>query len=345
MPPVQPSLRGSLLTGVSAIALSVSGSGAQSQSTSLGLPPTLTVWGEGALFKSGGSPFNVPSLPGLGAPYTSFSPRSGLEGAVGFDYRWPVQSWHFIFDFRYGKAKTARRGSSSSSSSTFSSFVPYYAYLATNVTNQRNANSSVATERESHLVADFMIGRDLGIGAAKPQLQFGIRIADLRASAQAQQNTLTSSTSTTFYSSGVGPRVVAGPTTTTTATSAFASWKSRFFGVGPRVAIAGGLPITGAWSFDYAGGIAGLIGNRTFDAAVSTSTGNSFLGYGNSTFVFNVDAMAAVSYALATNYKVSGGFRADYYRAALTTYSVNTGALQNMNRLFSGPFVRLTGAF
>src|SRR5450631_3801172 len=137
MPPVQPSLRGSFLTGASALALSVSASGSYGQTLPPSPPPKVTIWGEGALFWTGGPSFNIPSLPGLGAPYTPFHPKLGLEGAVGFDYQWPSQPWHFIFDFRYGRTKTAtaNSASSSSSSATSQSFVTVSGFSATNFTD------------------------------------------------------------------------------------------------------------------------------------------------------------------------------------------------------------------
>jgi hypothetical protein len=189
-----------------------------------------------------------------------------------------------------------------------------------------------------------MIGRDLGLGAVRPDVQFGVRVADLRAAGSAQINNQSILNSTTFYS-GSGGLIVVDQTTATTTTTAFASWKSRFFGIGPRAAIAGGIPISGAWSFDYGGGIAGLVGNRTLNASVSGATGNFATSQSGSAFVFNADAMAAVSYAFSAQFKISGGFRGDYYRAALSTFNVSTGALQNIDRLYWGPFVRLTGAF
>ncbi len=319
MPPVQPSLRASLLTGASAIAMSVSVSGAYGQTASASAP-LLTAWIEGASFRTGGGSFNVPTLPGVTEPFTAFDPRSGLGGAVGFDYRWASQPWHFVFDFRFGKSKTTTR--SSSSFQTFGSFsgVPL-----------TSSTSSTGTQRESHLVADFMIGRDMGFGANKIQLQVGIRVADLRAAAQVLQQG-----QTTFYSSGI----------ITTAQSASGSWRSRFFGAGPRAAIAGSIPIVGLWTFEYGGGLAGLLGDRLFDFAVTNSTGASFAGYSKSSvFVFNADASAALSYLFFPNFKVSSGVRADYYNSALTTYNIGTGSLQNISRVFWGPFVRLTGAF
>ncbi|HEY4404580.1 MAG TPA: hypothetical protein VGN55_07985 [Xanthobacteraceae bacterium] len=350
MPPVQPSLRGSLLTGASALALSVSASGAHGQAAPPSPPPRVTVWGEGALFWTGGPSFNVPTIPGLGAPFTSFNPKLGLEGAVGFDYQWPSQPWHFVFDIRYGRTKTAsvNGASSSSSSTTFQSFISVIGFPVTNTTTVTTANSGVtrATEWESHLVADFMIGRDFGVGTNRPEFQFGFRVADLHAVAQAQESGLaTITTDRTFYAPSLF-HFVSTHSSTSTASSAAARWSSGFFGVGPRLAVAGGIPIAGPWSFDYSGGIAALIGDRTFNVSMWSSLGPGFAtNYGNTALVLNADGWAAISYAFTPHFKASAGLRGDVYGFALTTYDVNTGGLVNISRFFGGPFVRFTGAF
>jgi hypothetical protein len=348
MPPVQPSLRGSLLTGASALALSVSASGAHAQAASQSPLAKVTVWGEGALFWTGGPSFNIPTIPGLGAPFTSFNPKLGLEGAVGFDYQWPSQPWHFVFDFRYGRTKTASASSASSSSSsaTFQSFGTFFGFPVTNINTVTTANSGVtrATGWESHLVADFMIGRDFGVGTNKPEFQFGFRVADLHAVAQAQQAGLSTTTTATatFYSS-VLTRFL---TSSSAATAAAGRWSSGFFGVGPRLAVAGGIPIAGLWSFDYSGGIAALIGDRTFNVSMWSSFGPGFAAnYGNYALVLNADGWAAISYAFTPHFKASAGLRGDVYGFALTTYDVNTGGLMNISRFFGGPFVRFTGSF
>jgi hypothetical protein len=337
MPPIEQSLRGSLLTGASALALSFPAAGAHAQTahhhrtqtthqdavreTAQDPPaPTWTLWAEGALSWTGGGSFNVPSLPGLGAPYTAFKPKSGLEGAVGFDYRWPGQPWHFVFDIRYGKSRTATANSSFSTSA-----FPIFS----------SASTTHATEHESHLVTDFMVGRDFGLGVGTSEVQFGIRIADLAASAQEQE-----------ADSGF---ILFSPFSTT----AGGTWRSRFVGAGPRLAITGSVPITGLWSFDYGAGIAELFGRRSFNANAS-SAGFSLLGPFATSFVasnsstvgvFNADGSAALSYSFTPTLKVSGGIRGDYYSSALTTYNVSTGAYKNIDRLYWGPFARLTSAF
>jgi len=327
MPPIEPSLRGTLLTSASAVALSVSASGASAQT-----PANVTLWVEGALFWTGGGNFSVPSPVGLAFPGISFKPGSGTEGAAGFDYRWSGP-WHVVADVRYGQTKTVAAGVSSFNAVPFQPS-PFVTALLTTTT------AANGTEKESHLVADFMVGRDLGVGSNAPQVQFGIRIADLHASAQVNEFG-----KQTFYSSHVFPPSI------TTAHAASGTWNSRFFGAGPRLALTGSVPIIGFWSLDYLGGVALLIGDRSSSFSVMTNgvgglglVGVSTGSTNTLTAVANADVWAALSYTFTPTVKVSGGIRADYYVDPLVSYNF-VGTLQNIDRLFWGPFVRLTGRF
>jgi hypothetical protein len=286
------------------------------------VPQTWQIWGEAGRFWGGGGAINIPSLPGFGAPFTSFNGQSGFEFAVGADYHPQGQPYHYVFDFRYGRTDTATRNSATSS--TF--FTGYATAIATNSATQ-------ASKWESHLAADLMIGRDLGIGAGTAELLFGVRIADLHAHAQASNQ----SSSTTTYSSIV--------TNQSSSTSA-GRWNSRFFGAGPRVSITGSIPIQGLWSFDYGGGIAGLIGDKSFNVATWNNGIPGFAAnYGGTNFVLNADASAAFSFILSKSFKWSIGLRADYYNAALQTYDVNSGGIKSIDRVYWGPFMRFTGSF
>jgi hypothetical protein len=169
--------------------------------------------------------------------------------------------------------------------------------------------------------------------------------AAAQASQSGQSNT-TSNFLTTFYSSPAGLLTRAGSASSSSSSMSFASWNSRFFGVGPRVAVSGGVPIAGFWSFDYSGGLAALIGDRSFNVAMWNSAGAAFAAnYSNTVFVFNADGFAALSYRFTPNFKASVGIRADYYNSALKTYDINTGGLASLDRIYWGPFVRLTGSF
>lgn len=60
--------------------------------------------------------------------------------------------------------------------------------------------------------------------------------------------------------------------------------------------------------------------------------------------VWNVDASAALSYELTQHAKLSAGVRLDNYWNALATYTA-VGNVVAIDRLYWGPFLRLTGKF
>jgi hypothetical protein len=169
------------------------------------------------------------------------------------------------------------------------------------------------------------------------QFQFGIRVADLNAVTQAQLNTATTQTTRNFYSSS---------TVNQSAQSAVGTFKSRFFGAGPRAAFTDSVPLQGKWSAEFAGGVAALIGNRTLNVAITESTGGDFsAGYGGTAVIFNADAWGGLSYHFTPNFKIIAGLRTDYYNNALLTFNPVTGGLQTVDRNFWGPFVRFSGQF
>ena len=334
MPPIQASVRGSLLTGASALALSITGYGAQAQTVPGQNPSPWTVWVEAGAFWTGGGNINVLTLNTLAAPfvtdpYLTFAPQGGWEGAYGFDYNW-AGPWHAVFDFRAGVSRSSSQGSSSHSTNT------RYFY-STGYFSSSNSSQS-ASERELHIVADFMIGREFGLGLTTGQFQLGVRVAELNSTINATQ------TASQFFSTF--KRFGGTLNSSSSSQTASAMWDSDFFGAGPRAAVVGNTPIVGLWSVDYSGGIAGLIGSRTLNYSVTVTPGGSYGGsYRDIAFVFNADTWAALSYALSPSAKLSLGIRADYYTAPLMTYNTSTGAISDIDRLFWGPFLRLTGRF
>jgi len=182
-----------------------------------------------------------------------------------------------------------------------------------------------------------MVGRDYGLGRGVGQIQFGFRIADLYAATQQQLNAAQVVTTRGFYS---------GTTVTQSSQAAIGSFKSRFFGVGPRLAYTDSVPITGRWTFDFAGGIAALAGDRTLKVSITETPGGPFGSqFGGTAVIFNADAWAGFSYAFTPAFKMTAGIRTDYYDKALITYNATAGALQTVDRNFWGPFLRLTGYF
>src|ERR1051326_3970349 len=138
------------------------------------LPPSLTIWIEGAAIFTGGSNMNALNPLGptafegksfdgknvlAGPDFVSQRPKVGWEGAFGADYRLPgLPGWHVSFDVRYGKSKADRQDFSSSNSDCFEG-IGSFCYVGFSASSQARF-----TENEDHLVADFMGGRALALG-------------------------------------------------------------------------------------------------------------------------------------------------------------------------------------
>jgi len=104
------------------------------------------------------------------------------------------------------------------------------------------------------------------------------------------------------------------------------------------------------------GGIAALYGRRKVDQTVNIShptvptfTGPAVLLSGgpvaasssSNGFVFNLDALLGLSYAINANTNLMISYRFDGYWNALRGYDSN-GNLTNLDRFYHGPMVRLT---
>jgi len=288
-------LRSTLLASVSVIALSVASP--EVRAADVKAAQQWTWYLEGGAFWTGGQP-------ALG--FSELRPKAGLGVAGGVDYRFGGTPWHVSAQVRYG------RNSKNTAVSGAGTFYGYSGGIAGN-----------ATHKESHLVADFAVGRDIGIGVGTAQAKLGVRVADLHAK--------TNFTGSAFSYSGSAYAVVA-------------DFRSRFFGVGPRGSIEGSAPLGGAWALDYMAGVAALYGNRSVDVSLTAGgiTGSAtFSDYGT---VFNADAMAGLSYRFSQSMKLTAGYRFDGYWNALKTFDTNFN-LVNVDRFYHGPFVRATVQF
>ncbi len=282
--------------------------------------PNWTIYGEvGAFFTSGdriyqGFPFNdvVSPIPNLRA-----------EGAVGIDYRLPDSMWHFSIDLRYGAASQ-----SDQHGAIDEAFVPVPVITAGGLgtaTDPTGIWAGTAKVVESHVVADFMVGRDLGIGS-DTQIKLGLRIAELR-------------------SKTTGPGIAFAGTSLTSVTSTDTTeLKSRFFGLGPRIALTGNMPLAGAWGFDYSAGAAYLFAKD--QSAKFLTTDDGMIEREDNQSVVNIDGSLAVAYNFSQDAKLSIGYRADAYFDALPGLNFSKVAGESSStRVYHGAFLRLTYRF
>lgn len=279
-------------------------------------PAVATWWLEGGGSYLSGDPF----VPGFNAPpFDINAKRWGWQGAIGVDYKFASSPWHVSADFRY-----TGNGSHSAGGPETAIFTAGTA-VGTNTANRSEHNWE----------ADFMVGRDLGIGSPA-QVKFGLRVADI----WGQTNGVVSGF--TFIPSGVQTRNY--------------QQTDKFLGAGPRLAIEGSIPLQAAWSIEYNGGVAGLWGHNSANqtvgvtgafggAAVPCLSGCPIAASTSSdVFVFNADAQVGLAYAISQSAKLSLNYRVDGYWKALRGFN-SAGAGTNLDRVYSGPTLKLTVAY
>lgn len=251
---------------------------------------------------------------GLVDPPFSVNPKSwGWQGAVGVDYASATSPWHVSAQFRYGA-----NGSKSNSSTQIATF----GGVAT-------AGSNTADRQEHNWAADFMIGRDAGLGFPS-QLKVGLRVAEIWGRTSGVASWLTP------------------PPTPVTQTHTYTQ-TDRFLGVGPRIAVDGSVPLGGALSFDYGVGLAALFGRNTADQTDTVTGGGvactlgcptTVSGSGNNV-VWNSELQGGLAYKFSRNMKLSANYRYEAYLNGLTGLSA-AGTPINLSRAYHGPTVRLT---
>ena len=326
--------RATSLAGVSAFALA-----AASPATAANLPvrpapikaPSAiqhrwTWWIEGGPSYLSGDPY----VPGLTNPPFDVSAEGlGGEVAAGFDHDLDV-GWHLSGQVRYGWY-----GPRSNSNSPIAVFqIP--ADGGPTTTSVQGANSP--DRKEKHWLADFMIGRDLGLGGDTPLIgRFGVRIAEI--------------TGKTSGSAVWTNLPHAGPTRYQ---EDYAQW-NRFFGIGPRLELDGTLPLSPRWTLQYMGGIAGLYGSRSATQGVSAfevggvpTTPTTVVSgapvnanASDHALVLNADAMIGLSYAISARWSLMASYRFDGYWKALKAFDSN-GQSVNLDRFYQGVMLRLT---
>ncbi|MGP0095208.1 MAG: Lpg1974 family pore-forming outer membrane protein [Xanthobacteraceae bacterium] len=289
-----------------------------------------SVWAEGGRFDTGGGSMY------FGDPVNAGKPGWGGEGAAGFDVQLGPMPWHVSGDFRYGSSKRNSGPFAANGQFAVPSNTPTFHSFPGVRTANVGANGTF-TQTEQHWLADFAVGRDVGLGLGQTQVKAGLRIAEISARTDGSANFV----APTSFSNGV----FACNCFRGAAPGAFSfEQQSRFVGVGPRLGVDGSVPLGAGWAIDYLSGAAVLYGARSFDVNTSGTAspfGFNNFGFSDNPLVFNLDAQAGLSYSFTQNLKLSASYRFDGYWGALKTIDPN-GSLSNENRFYSGPMVRLT---
>jgi Legionella pneumophila major outer membrane protein precursor len=274
-------------------------------------PNRWTVWVEGGAQGVLGDPF----VPALNPPFDAKPRNWGPKGAAGLTYHFD-SFWLVSLDFGYGANRR-----------TLNSF--QVACTSPLCTSSPTHGANSATRKEYGWVTDIMFGRDVGLGSGTAQLEGGMRIADIRG---------TTSGNIAWAKTSVG-----------TGQSVY-SQTNKFFGIGPRVALDGTVPLSGPWYLDYQFGVAGLFADR------STNQTSSMSGIGcfgpcplngsisSNGLVFNPNAMIGLSYAFSPSVKMTINYQVDAYLDAFRVFNA-AGAPTYTNRIDQGPNLRLTWLF
>ncbi len=343
--------RAALYGGASALAIAVAATPALAADLPFKARPPAVDNGEFRAFIEGGAVWTAgdpvrssfPVLSGFGGfsggTPGSFAlrPRLGWEAAAGFDYRFAASPWHVSGQFRYGEGRTSAQSPAGSFTST-----GFYGAGSTLTGSQ----SATTEDRETHWLADFAVGRDVDIGANRLQVKGGIRIAELTSK-------VTTTTNGSISITGIPPNPL-GISSLTYFNTVDNQQNTSFRGVGPRLGVEGAVPLGGSWQVDYLADAALLFGSRRLDNPVVTSFSSVPFLFGasavlngtadkHSAVVPNLDAQLGLSYWINPALKLTASYRVDAYLGALTTYDPSGVGLTNVDRIYHGPRLTLTG--
>lgn len=307
-------------------------------------PGQLRLWAEGGAIWSGGDPINSfffrtaitptasPPLQDIPGSF-AIRPHVGWEAASGFDYRFAGSPWHVSGQFRYGEA-TRSVSAAFSGTEVLPGAPPVTAAFS---------DAPRSDLKETHWLADMALGRDIiGNGPDAMQFKFGVRVAELRSTANASN-----------------PRTVGqlgAPVPFFTDVENVVQ-ESKFLGAGPRIGIDGSAPVGMGWTFDYLGDVAALFGTQRLqrtssfaDAAIlgTPETVPSVIEAAQKFgAVFNADVQVGVSYWMAQNMKITASYRLDAFFNVLSTLDAKNDPtrLQRIDRYTHGPRLAVTAQF
>jgi len=331
-----------------------------------------TVWVElGGQFEQIDTDQGVFVPPFFAAPpsFTSITPSQAqrpldygyaLEGKLSFE---PGNSgWTFSAAIRYGRSN----GKTHAHQSTTPAPIPILVGGEPNgyyITRKLAKFADVASSRsEDHLIADFMVGRDVGLGLfgrnAETAVSIGARFAQFHSSLQASLGLEPSAGGYKYF--GTAVRL---PTTDPHTFFAAVQSSRSFHGIGPAVAWDGSVPIAGSAAgttvtFDFGVNAAVLFGRQKSSTHHHTSAQSRPTPATNpyqlvhtlyqrtppgrlearSVTVPNIGGMVGISLGLP-NAKISLGYRADFFFGPMDG-GVDTRESETVG--FYGPFANIS---
>jgi opacity protein-like surface antigen len=318
-------LRGSLLAAASVLAIAASAAASRAADLPTmkpATPPAPVVassewWTsiEGGWVMPGSDPNTYGfTLPFVGPPQAAtINKGSGWTGRIGIGYQPALSPWDFAAFARYTETRRKRNDN------LIGSFSCGFVSTCT------NGIVGATKNRESHLVLDFQVGRDLGIGGGPG--------TSLKATAGLRYANFQSTTTGTFF-------------TSSSPLFPFKA-KSSMEGFGPRLGLEGKAALGGGLGLEYGAGVFGLFANEQFSETPGLFVLPQFVTGWKNAFVPGLDGSAAVTYAVTANTTLSLGYHAEFYSGAMlepSSIDLTTGvvSLSSKDRLDQGPLVKLT---
>ena len=341
-------IRWKLLTGASALALTayVSSAGV-AKAEDAGHP---VVWIEaGGAFEQLSANNTLWISPNTPVAQTNPTPPFGTLPQVGYDADFKLSltpknsDWIFSVGLIYGRSL---RGHKTSHDQTYNTTIasglspPKYLPTNWNFINTQQRSSA------KHLILDFQVGKDVGLGmfGANSKLAVGIRWARLDESESGHMSGATNADQPNALLPNVpGTDVIAD----------FAA-KHSFDGIGPSISWDSSVPFAGnasdGLSIDWGINAALLFGKQK--TRTNLHTNSSYCAYSchelthsttsptrdKTVMVPNAGGFAGVSWRLP-NAKVSIGYKADFFFNAIDT---GVYARKTENRGFYGPFASIS---
>ena len=167
----------------------------------------------------------------------------------------------------------------------------------------RGISITSADLKESHWQADFGMGYDYI--PRLMQINFGVRVADVRATTTATTNA-SATTTRIFQLNAADPLALVDTDILVATASDVTSVRRSFFGVGPRVGLEGSVPLSGQLAFDYSGNAAVLFGNSkiTSESSSGASTSSTLTTVAGGAVVSTADVRFQPSRSLEQNKSV-----------------------------------------
>lgn len=277
----------------------------------------------------------------------------GFEGKVSLRPR--SSQWSFTAAVRYGRSSNNKHIHQQSNVSTRypNGNYPKRQPNPFNTLSEAQFADFKVKNHESHMVVDFMAGRDVGIGSISSTANFGVRIASFSSKSQ---TSMTARPHVDFYVWHGGRFYFATPLFTDY--TATATNNRSFRGIGPALSWSGDVPIVGNedgsitadWGIDGAL----LFGRQKASGSHATSAffrsglfSNPSTVYDNpplqhdrarSVIVPNVGFLAGLSFRYPGT-KISFGYRADMFFGAM---DMGIDQRDIKDRVFHGPYATIS---